>query len=389
MPSNQNHGTSSDSPQRGSPDHLPVVSDTIPAVGGGLPAVVGPWMSPSSTNEGFDLVAYIHSVRRKWLLATSMGVLAAIVSVIVFWLLIPVNFEAVALLRVNREELSLGSFSQTAQDRLRDYETYKQTQAALIRSPYLVNAALREPGISQLPMVKDEENPVAWFINELRVIYPQNSEILMLSMKGEDNRQVIQLVDAVVDAYMNEVVYAERDRQVEHLNLLRKTYRKNLAEIKKSADANRELASAFGTIEDPVVVATQEMTEAKLKEMNREVNRVKSQVADVELELRLAIIRREQEFDPPKVAVEAELERHPRYMQAKLELDALRREYLAVAGTGQSQVILSHMRILNTTLSQMREELKDRAEYMVKRQHGRNEQLDNDTVSILQNQLAL
>ena len=392
MPTNQNSQSSEESHDSGESEQLPVVTESARSAVAGLPAVGIPWTDPSAgVTEGFDFIAYMHSLRRRWLLGIAAGTVTAIVTAAMLAFLIPIEYEALALLRVNREDPGFGRGGNTNRA-ARDYETYKQTQAALIQSPYLVNAALRQPGITQLPMIQREENQVSWYQKQLRVTYAQGSEILMIGMKGEDGEQIKKLVDAIVDAYMDEVVYAERDRQIERLEILRRTFRKNTQEIKKMADVVRALQKDLATEDDPNVQVFQEFQRVRLRTGAVHVSRLESQVGDLELNLKMALAQQTAEFDPPQFAVEDELEGDRRYLTAKMNVDALQQllqEATVSRGGSQAEIIRSQLISANASLERLRSDLLERAKYRVLRRYGKDPVQNTELISLLEAQLIM
>ena len=94
-----------------------------------------------------------------------------------------------------------------------DFEIYKGTQQQLLTSDVVLIAALRKPEAASLAVVQKQDDPVKWLARNLRVELPPNSEIMRVSLTTSKPDEAALLVGAVVDAYMNEVVDAERHRK--------------------------------------------------------------------------------------------------------------------------------------------------------------------------------
>ena len=60
-------------------------------------------------------------------------------------------------------------------------------------------------------MVQKEDDPVRWLAANIRVDFRGNSEIMRVSLTSEKPEEAAILVKAVVEAYMNEVVDADRN----------------------------------------------------------------------------------------------------------------------------------------------------------------------------------
>ena len=96
----------------------------------------------------------------------------------------------------------------------KEYEIFQQTQLATLKSHFVLNAALNRSDISQLEAVfKEKPDALAWLSDELRVSFPGDGEILEVRFDGEENpEEIMKLVDAVIEAYTDEVIWKERTR---------------------------------------------------------------------------------------------------------------------------------------------------------------------------------
>ncbi len=118
---------------------------------------------------GLDLSGYLHALRRHWVMATALGATCAMVAGMSVWLYFVFwgkNYRASTLLQVAFESRSL-AFPERA--RQADFAIYKDTSLQLVKSPFVLFAALRDEKIANLPSVKRENDPLAWLAAELRV----------------------------------------------------------------------------------------------------------------------------------------------------------------------------------------------------------------------------
>jgi succinoglycan biosynthesis transport protein ExoP len=203
---------------------------------------LAPYMGPgygqyvdSAPGAGLNVSQLMHAVRRRWLLASVVGVLLAIPLAAVLWLVTPENYEVVAWLRV-------GDPAQTTQSGYRinrdapEYEAYRKTQAARIRSPGVLGNALEKEGVATLPILRNEAEPRRFLEDEIMVVTPADSELLQIKMRGKDPQQLVKIVNAVKDSYIENVVAVEsRDDQ----NKLR-LYQGRLSELKNDIDRKRD-----------------------------------------------------------------------------------------------------------------------------------------------------
>ncbi|HYV37294.1 MAG TPA: hypothetical protein VE988_16420 [Gemmataceae bacterium] len=88
-----------------------------------------------------------------------------------------------------------------------EFDNFRESQKALVRSRLVLNSALREPKVAALTMVQNQMDPVSWLEKNLIVDFPQSPEILRIALCSDDIPAAIAIVDAVSNAYRKEVDY--------------------------------------------------------------------------------------------------------------------------------------------------------------------------------------
>lgn len=78
---------------------------------------------------------------------------------------------------------------------------YLQTQASMITSREIVAAALRDPNVLTLPVLKNMESPVEAVIRTLSASVAKNSDIVSVTATSANPDDAAQIVNAVVRAY--------------------------------------------------------------------------------------------------------------------------------------------------------------------------------------------
>ena len=63
-----------------------------------------------------------------------------------------------------------------------DAGAFRQTQVALLKSRLVLNAALRQGKVAELPIVREQEEPVAWLEKELKAASGASPEILSVAL---------------------------------------------------------------------------------------------------------------------------------------------------------------------------------------------------------------
>jgi hypothetical protein len=190
--------------------------------------------------------------RKRWFLQI-LGYLALLIVVgaacgLLYWATRPNRVVATAMFRVaSRTETVLG---EPPRRYAAEYEIFKKSQLAALKSHFVVTSALRKPGIRSLAILAPHEDPVEWLIENLQVGFPEEGEYLAIELEGtEEQKEDLQLiVDAIAKAYSDEVVFKDRQRELGNRDLLASTLDKlNQESRKKSedlADIAREMNQA-------------------------------------------------------------------------------------------------------------------------------------------------
>jgi capsular exopolysaccharide synthesis family protein len=193
-----------------------------------------------------DANTFFHSLRRRWILALGMGSVAAVAAAATMWILFPESSSAVASFKVVSEEQSIFGDRRAASPQT--FEVLKRTQLALLKNEWLLLGALRDPAVSSLPALANERDKVQWLQDNLVVDFPQQGEILTLSITGPDQpSDQKQLVDAVADAYFKEVDYREKQRKLVPVTALTQSLAKLNESLQRKTGEFLSMARELGS----------------------------------------------------------------------------------------------------------------------------------------------
>lgn len=198
-----------------------------------------------------DVFAYVHALRRHWLMAFGIGILCAAAIGPAVWFGVGDRYTASAFLRVAIQDkpIAFNTDPQAAMDRDR-FEIYKSTQQQLVLSRFVLMAALRRPEVTKLPCVQEaqkETDAAAWLAKYSAVSFPGKAEIMEIDVTRRDAQEATTLVRAVVDAYMKEVVESEREQKRGRLNELDRAFVEKETEIRTKREDLKKLADTLGT----------------------------------------------------------------------------------------------------------------------------------------------
>lgn len=147
-------------------------------------------------------------------------------------------------------------FDETMQ---RNYDNLVETQFALMRSPLIIEKALENPVVSQLPIVKKQLNRSDWLTKKLKLQKQGRSEMVTVSISTPDPQASETIVNSVIDAYFDyyenqsqewnrrlvQQLTLELNRQQSAARILQDEIRSNLESAAKKGGLTGDAKSGF------------------------------------------------------------------------------------------------------------------------------------------------
>ncbi len=390
---NSPHGPDSDRPE--GPSHQMVTTNDPATLASSAWVPPSPmWLDGAPGEEGLDFSVFLHCLRRRWLPGLLIGGAMASLAAGLLFFLIPVSYEAISLVRVKRTQPYLMEKVVSSDQ---EYMAYKQTQATLMTSPFVLTAALRQPGIEQLPMIRAENEPAGWLADELRVFYPGDSEIMQISMSGDSGEDLKKIVDAVVDAYLYEIALSEKTEKSDQLQMLRTQRRANEQAIKEKSDIVHNLAEEIGTPDSDMARLRYAIEQENLVQLSRQRAAIRNELATLRSDtMALNIAANGARFyKPDQMDVEILLEQDQAYAAAKQTVSFIQQQLTLMASTSRSRGGMlanpyqAELAVAQQTMAQRRAELTPMLEHTLKKEYGMDSNTSATTMQVLQGQAQL
>jgi len=290
------------------------------------PGMLGQMLQPTGGEQvvgGVDYIRAMHAVRRRWLSSVSLGLLTSVISVVPAWILMPRGYEAVAWLRV-RDNGGMLSRDRDGGE----LEAYKKTQLQLMRSPYVLQAALRKPGIEQLETLLETENDqVGWLSRKLQVVAPPESEVVQVKLRGKNAQDVAKIVNAVTSSFLDDVVNKDRSEKLTRRDALEKKFKENMSQQRERRETLNNLARTLGTRDSSEVATQRGLLMDHVSTLRGLLTQTQREIKAIDAELSLAEARASGEISAeeavPEEMVLAVLARDPQMVELKDRLALL------------------------------------------------------------------
>ena len=242
-------------------DHTTRTSDTsAPAAGNetngvngnGTLSVTPPLVLPPSVvnaADGEETSVNLHALwgafRRRWLLASALGFTFGAAAAVAAWELLPAPFTATSRVRINALD---PVFIFKVGNQTPRFDTYKQTQMILVRSPLVLTAALRNPEMAKLTTLSAADQPPHEWLEENLKVSSRATEFISISLSGEQPTELARVVNAVTEAYLNEEVAREGGRRRQRLTKLQGLFERRRRELEVKVSRAEGISEQSGAV---------------------------------------------------------------------------------------------------------------------------------------------
>lgn len=127
--------------------------------------------------------------------------LTTVVALPAIWFLIKPKYEVASMIHIAPFVRPI-LFSDPNVDVTRDYQQYMGTEAATVMSSAVLDSALSRPEIRVLSFVQDAIDPVLKLSRKMKAIHLNGTQLLKVSMLGEDPEDMELIINAVVENYL-------------------------------------------------------------------------------------------------------------------------------------------------------------------------------------------
>ena len=93
-----------------------------------------------------------------------------------------------------------------------EFNTFRTTQAAIIKSHPVLNSVVDDAEIAELSIFGKESDKVRWLESQLKVDFKLGSEFMQLSIEGNNSSDLKTVIDAITVCYMRDVVNKDKSK---------------------------------------------------------------------------------------------------------------------------------------------------------------------------------
>jgi polysaccharide biosynthesis transport protein len=179
------------------PARFPTASQSLPALG---PVFTGDLATTPSSQINSRTI--LRGLTRHWLLILALWLGVSTPIVIAIYRFVEPTYEAFSTLRIEPTQARL---LETTQDNgeSRSVIHFLQTQASLLTTDNVLNAAIANPNVVNLPVIVKSEDATTDLRNDLSVEIVDDAYLIRVALELTDGNQAATIVNAVVEAYLS------------------------------------------------------------------------------------------------------------------------------------------------------------------------------------------
>jgi capsular exopolysaccharide synthesis family protein len=235
-----------------------------------------------------NLLTYLKAVRHCWPIAATATLGVAGLVGLVTWVLIPVQpikYQATAIVTT---ELKQPVVLKAEAWNNNDYPSYRRTQIDLLKSRAVLAPVVKRPEVAAFlsERRRDPQLVIRSMVNNLKVDYgvpDWPSQVLRISLQGEDPDQTVLLVRAIQETLLEKTVADTRQLLQSRLTSLNKSYETARRQVEDKRKTFLSSAGESGPVSlEEEQVAAMQLTEYQKQLSQLEVARVRVQARGIQ-----------------------------------------------------------------------------------------------------------
>lgn len=255
---------------------------------------------------------------RRWYVVLITFLLMCGIGIPAVWFLVKPLSEATAAIRVAPIIQSILFNDKDSEGVIPMYKNFINTQADLIVSEQVFQRAVddlvdknlaffKKPGTAEMLKNKligqEDVGPVALLKQaltdgDLSVVPGRDSELIKISMRGDNPAEMSQIVNSIVKAYMAIVVSEETKGGDQKLTVLESERNVLADKLEKQHQTIRQMAEEYGTV---ALTSRQEMMLQRVASLQAELTKLQTRRITLEAQLQLEEGTNEQGIEPEKL----------------------------------------------------------------------------------------
>jgi len=259
----------------------------VPPAGPYGPTGAYPGAGSAAAKGGPTPAGVLNALKRRWVLATFIGGLAAVATAVAVWAALPAGkHTAKASVQIRAMTVQVGTTPGGGS--ADDFETFRRSQVFLLKTRDLVTRTLAEPSIASLETIKAAGDDAVKLIEDgVKIDGNASPDILTVSMSGDNPEDMKAIIDMLIKKYVDDATAYERKGRDEKLRKLEGLAENFKAEIQSREKQITLMVEANGTAGGPAAETQAAARQQELARLTAEGYQSTKEVHELEVNVGL------------------------------------------------------------------------------------------------------
>ena len=248
--------------------------------------------APPALNGAADFGALLKALRRRWLSAAVLSLLLGAVAAGAAWYFMAPDYTSVAMLKVSSQEGVVWSENPESSA---VQSGYLRTQIAALKSRRVILHALQNDDVKRLGLDSRYPDPVDWIGTQMKTDFVDPSEFITITFGAPDGTDANTVLKNIIQAYMDEVVYAEKTDKQGRLAEVEKIYIETSNMLKRKRENFKtdleKVGGVFGATDHDVLSRQQQALLESLHDAKLQRGQLALKLAEAQSALKAIQIR--------------------------------------------------------------------------------------------------
>ncbi len=248
--------------------------------------------APPALNGAADFGALLKALRRRWLSAAVLSLLLGAVAAGAAWYFMAPDYTSVAMLKVSSQEGVVWSENPESSA---VQSGYLRTQIAALKSRRVILHALQNDDVKRLGLDSRYPDPVDWIGTQMKTDFVDPSEFITITFGAPDGTDANTVLKNIIQAYMDEVVYAEKTDKQGRLAEVEKIYIETSNMLKRKRENFKtdleKVGGVFGATDHDVLSRQQQALLESLHDTKLQRGQLALKLAEAQSALKAIQIR--------------------------------------------------------------------------------------------------
>lgn len=210
----------------------------------------------------------------------AVAIPAAVLVGALMWQMVPAEYESSALLKVHQYEQKITA--NINGEKSAEFLTYRDTVINFLKSREVADHALRIEGVKETRLLRDKSTPVDWLLEEIDVNFDYSPEFVRITLAGEHPQDLATIVNAVKDAYLDNIVYQERNERIQNLRKIEGKFSTLDKSVRKNQERIDRLAEDLGTGDSKIAMGNQDLLQQSLRSLQTDLQDIDGEIREEE-----------------------------------------------------------------------------------------------------------